>query len=53
MEDELVIIAEQIKCLKKTKIAHTKVLPLDENIKLTSTSKSSWSEEVIKERLQR
>lgn len=51
--DELVIIAEQIKHMKKTKIVHTKVLPLEEIMQLTSTSKTSWAEEVAKERQER
>jgi len=51
--DELVIIAEQIKHLKKTKIVHNNILPLEEIRKLTSTSKSNWAEDIIKERQER
>lgn len=51
--DELVIIAEQIKHMKKTKIVHTKVLSVEEVRQLTSTSKTSWAEEVTKERQER
>ncbi len=51
--DELVIIAEQIKHMKKTKIAHAEVLPLEEIRRLTSTSKSNWAEDIIRERQER
>lgn len=51
--DELLIISEQIKLLKKTKISHKKVLSLEEIRQMTSTSKSNWAEDVIRERQER
>jgi hypothetical protein len=48
--DELVIISEQIKLLKKSKAHDVKAYPLEEIRKMTATSKSNWSDDVIKER---
>lgn len=51
--DELVIISEQIRLLKKGKTHHIKARPLEEVRKMTATSKSNWADDVIKERQER
>jgi hypothetical protein len=51
--EELLIISEQIKLLKKSKALHGKVLSVEEIRKLTATSKSNWADDVIKERQER
>jgi len=48
--DELAIISEQIRLLKKRKPSHFSACSLEEIRRMTSTSKSNWSEEVIRER---
>lgn len=51
--DELLIISEQIKLLKRRKVSPGKVLPIEEILKMTSASKSNWAEDVIEERKER
>ena len=51
--DELIIISEQIKLLKKTKPSYIRAISLEEIRQMTKTSKSTWSEDVIKERRER
>lgn len=51
--DELVIVAEQIKNIKKVSKVRADVLPIEEIRKLTSTSKSNWAEDIIRERQER
>lgn len=51
--DELLIISEQIKLLKRRKTSHGKALSLEEIRKMTATSKSIWADDVIKERQER
>ncbi len=51
--DELLIVAEQIKLLKKSKPSHCVARSLDEIRQMTATSKSNWAEDVIKEREER
>ena len=48
--DELVIISEQIKLLKKSKAPGVKAYPLEEIRRMTATPKSNWSDDVVKER---
>jgi len=51
--DELVIVAEQIKNIKKVSKVRSDVLPIEEIRRLTSTSKSNWAEDIIRERQER
>jgi len=51
--DELIIISEQIKLLKKTKPSCIRAISLEEIRQMTKTSKSTWSEDVIKDRQER
>jgi len=51
--DELVVLSEQIRLLKRASARKGKVLPLEEIQKLTASSKSTWSEDVIHERQER
>jgi len=51
--DELLIIAEQIRRLKKSKPSHGMGRSIEEIRKMTETSKSNWAEDVIKERQER
>ena len=51
--DELVVLSEQIRLLKGASALHGKALPLEEIRKLTASSKSTWSEDIIRERLER
>jgi hypothetical protein len=51
--DELVVLSEQIRLLKRRTVSQGKALPLEEIQKLTASSKSTWSEDVVRERLER
>ena len=51
--DELVVLSEQIRLLKRARSLQGKVLPLEEIQKLTASSKSTWSEDIIRERQER
>ena len=51
--DELVVLAEQIRLLKRARAPQGEALPLEEIQKLTAASKSIWSEDVIRERQER
>jgi hypothetical protein len=51
--DELVVLSEQIRLLKRASALQGKALPLEEIQKLTAASKSIWSEDVIRERQER
>lgn len=51
--DELVVLSEQIRLLKRTSALQAKALPLEEIQKLTASSKSTWSEDIIRERQER
>jgi hypothetical protein len=51
--DDLFIISEQIKLLKKKKPARSKAYSLKEIHSMTATSKSNWSEDVVREREER
>jgi hypothetical protein len=51
--DELVVLSEQIRLLKRAKAPQGKALPVEEIRKMTASSKSTWSEDVISERQER
>lgn len=51
--DELVLLSEQIRLIKRASPSQRKALPLEEIHKLTSTSNSIWSEDIILERQER
>ncbi|MEK7397473.1 MAG: hypothetical protein AAB116_11110 [Candidatus Poribacteria bacterium] len=51
--DEILLLYEQIKLFKKKKNYLKSKYSIDEILELTATSKSSWSDEVIKERQER
>ena len=51
--DELIIVSEQIRLLKRTKPSPVKTRSLEEVRQMTETSKSVWSDDVIKERQER
>lgn len=51
--DELVIISEQIRLLKKARPPYIKARPLEEVRRMTATSKSNWAEDIIRERQER
>jgi hypothetical protein len=51
--DELVVLSEQIRLLKRAKAPQGKALPVEEIRKLTASSKSTWSEDVVRERQER
>ena len=51
--DELVVLSEQIRLLKRARSLQGKVLPLEEIQKLTASSKSNWSDDIIRERQER
>jgi hypothetical protein len=51
--DELVVISEQMRLLKRAKAPQGKALPLEKIQELTASSKSTWSEDVIRERQER
>ena len=50
--DELVLISEQIRLIKKLKPLPGKTISLEEIRKLTAASKSNWADDVLKERLE-
>jgi hypothetical protein len=51
--DELVVLSEQIRLLKRASALQGKALPLEEIQRLTASSKSIWSEDIIRERQER
>jgi hypothetical protein len=51
--DELVVLSEQIRLLKRTSARKGEALPLEEIRKLTASSKSTWAEDVVRERQER
>jgi len=51
--DELLFLFEQMKLLKRGKSYPESKYTLEEVVELTSTSKSNWSEDVIRERQER
>ena len=51
--DELLFLFEQIKLLKRGKSYPESKYTLEEVMELTSTSKSNWSDDIIKERQER
>ena len=51
--DELVVLTEQIRLLKRAKASQAKALSVEEIQKLTASSKSTWSEDIIRERQER
>ena len=51
--DELVVLSEQIRLLKRAKAPQGTALPVEAIQKLTASSKSTWSEDVIHERQER
>jgi hypothetical protein len=51
--DELVVLSEQIRLLKRARSLQGKVLPLEEIQKLTASSKSTWSDDIVRERQER
>jgi len=51
--DELVVLSEQIRLLKRAKAPQGQALSLEEIQKLTASSKTTWSEDVIRERQER
>jgi len=51
--DQLVVLSEQIRLLKRASALQGKALPLEEIQKLTASSRSTWSEDIIRERLER
>jgi hypothetical protein len=51
--DELVVLSEQIRLLNRARSLQGKVLPLEEIQKLTASSKSTWSDDIIRERQER
>jgi hypothetical protein len=51
--DQLVVLSEQIRLLKRASALQGKALPLEEIQKLTASSKSTWSEDIIRERQER
>ncbi|MEK6742726.1 MAG: hypothetical protein AABZ15_03910 [Nitrospirota bacterium] len=51
--DELVVLSEQIRLLKRAKAPQGKALPVEEIRKMTASSQSTWSEDVISERQER
>ncbi len=51
--DELVIISEQIRLLKRLKPVPTPARPIEEIRKMTAASKSNWAEDIIRERQER
>jgi len=48
--DELFFLKEQIRLLRKAKVKAKSKYTLEEVRKLTSSSKSNWADDVIKER---
>jgi hypothetical protein len=51
--DELVLLSEQIRLIKRASPSQGRALPLEEIHKLTSSSDSIWSEDIILERQER
>lgn len=51
--DELVVISEQIRLLKRAKAQERKAYPIEDVRKMTASSTSTWSDDVISERLER
>ena len=51
--DELVVLSEQIRLLKRARDPQGQTLPLEEIHKLTASSQSTWSDDVIRERQER
>ena len=51
--DELVLLSEQIRLIKRVSPSQRRALPLEEIHKLTSSSNSVWSEDIILERQER
>jgi hypothetical protein len=51
--NELLFLKEQIRLLKKAKIKVKSKYTLEEVRKLTSSSKSNWANDIIKERQER
>ncbi len=51
--DELVVLSEQIRLLKRAKAPQGEALPVEEIRKMTASSKSTWSEDVVRERQER
>lgn len=51
--DELVVLSEQIRLLKRAKAPQGQALSLEEIQKLTASSKTTWSEDLIRERQER
>jgi hypothetical protein len=51
--DELVVLSEQIRLLKRAKAPQGTALPVEEVRKMTASSKSIWSEDVVSERRER
>ncbi|MEK6590943.1 MAG: hypothetical protein AABZ11_09725 [Nitrospinota bacterium] len=48
--DEIILIAEQIRHIKKSRETRLNVPTIEEIRHLTSTSKSNWAEDIIRER---
>jgi len=48
--DELVVLSAQIRLLKRASALQGKALPLEEIQKLTASLKSTWPEDIIRER---
>jgi len=51
--DKLLLLKEQIRFLKKTETKVKSKYTLEEVRKLTSSSKSNWADDIIKERQER
>jgi hypothetical protein len=51
--DELVVLSEQIRLLKRARALLEKALPLEEIQRMTASSKSTWAEDIIRERQER
>jgi hypothetical protein len=51
--DDLVLLSEQIRLIKRPSPSQGRALPLEEIHKLTSSSDSIWSEDIILERQER
>ena len=51
--DELVVLSEQMRLLKRARALLEKALPLEEMQRMTASSKSTWAEDIIRERQER
>jgi hypothetical protein len=51
--DELVVLSEQIRLLKRARALLEKALPLEEIQRLTASSKSTWAEDITRDRQER